>query len=344
MFPPFRSTEVRFADAMRVGKSLEGIANEIKGLGEGEGLKAALRAIGVADPLAADFVESTIAKFQMIPDRNLPELPDDITAAEIPAGAAKRQLAIQELTSAPESVIRYNPRYFNKLSPSDRVLFRIHEAYLKARYIVTHQDGLSTGEIREKVALLAASPTFALFLDRAVCEKPKPQKGRVLIGVSFSMSIRDLNVRTSSDRSCLPGGFRHRVGQSLSMKGQSRGDFALQLECLAEGCRGQATFKLGAREIALNSEDFPTPETRRAAGLALYAASRDSKFPRPDGAFDSFCGSVRTALIIADKIAKDEPDTADNKEAVVEELAHARCQFASYFGLTPPLCEPTAPK
>lgn len=263
--------KVYFADTYEQVSRSEAFVRLLGRVDEQAGLQAALGAIRQRDPEAAEFVEQAIANFEFKDTKELPELPDDIT--EIPTDCKKKQLAIQDLSTNLRSVIHRHPGRYKKLSPPEKVLFNIHEAFIKAKYVATAAPGLATEEVRNKVAFLAQSASFRIFIDRLACEPawvPPPRKGPVLIGISMSVTVHEIRSTSSSGHFCVEGGFRREGTAEVEWRASSNGKFSAEVRCGYGECKGRGTFSTLGREISFSLDEVEAGEARWSALEGLY--------------------------------------------------------------------------
>jgi hypothetical protein len=120
---------------------------------EKSAFKDAIRLLSGIDKDAAQSFQNSATRFRYTNDQNLPEL--DVLK-DIPAGCIKRQLAIQDLSSWE---IRYNRTLLDKLTVAERLLFKIHEGYI--RYLAeTREARPSSADAWPAVSAFAKNESF----------------------------------------------------------------------------------------------------------------------------------------------------------------------------------------
>jgi hypothetical protein len=238
---------------------------------QGEILGALLQSIRQSDPATAEYLENAIdparpgaSKYVTIEEPKdkhgkplrrdlrqggLEELDDDniVSTPEnpIPPGCVKKQLAIQTLKRAArapegdgkaESVIRFDELLALRLSKVERVLFWVHEGFI--RYRLENEDPApDTSAIRKRVGLLGSSESFQEFIRailsfqcengrialawyRAVRDRDLPYLQKYFLSVfSGSLSIDDLDLarKVLADRIVAVGdrSFLRKLGEQL---------------------------------------------------------------------------------------------------------------------------------
>lgn len=124
-------------------------------------LDTALTTLKTQEPEIARRIGSRLASLKFIPASDVPELDDDnIDMNEVSKLTSKycrkKQLAIQSLAT---NKVHYDRYLLNKLTPAERALFKIHEAFISERY---HSG--DTTLIRKQVEGIARDGSFAAFL------------------------------------------------------------------------------------------------------------------------------------------------------------------------------------
>ncbi len=137
----------------------KGGANVLPLLDEKQTLQAALETLDSKEPGMGTLIGSTISRLEFREVEAVEELDDDNIVLDIPS-CQKQQLAIQDIF---ENRVRVNKELLEELTPSEKVLFRIHEAYIHIRNAPP-----DTTPIRAEVRAIIESPSFEAFLNDVV--------------------------------------------------------------------------------------------------------------------------------------------------------------------------------
>lgn len=141
------------------GLKAGGVLRVGTGLSEAVLVDSYLDALRGQDAALGKLIAERLAKLEFVAVDRLKELDDD--DLQVPSGCRKRQLGVQDLATGR---VEYHAGRFADLSNEERALFKIHEAFIAEKKF----PGVPTTAIREAVAAIPASETFAGFLVRTL--------------------------------------------------------------------------------------------------------------------------------------------------------------------------------